>query len=177
MSKYLRFGGILSLIFLFVSGCATVETYTLDREREDQEMTGNAGYLSGTPQVPDRSQYRKTRRTYVVEVQTKGPQEPDIEIPAVNTQIAPDLANRPARSESTEAASPIQIPAIDSGSDVESSGGFTEYTVQENDTLQKISKKFYDRYSRWQKIYDANQDVIADPNNIKPGITLKIPQE
>jgi len=181
MSKYLRFGAVISFIFLFVSGCATVSTYTLDREREDQEMTGNAGYLSGTPQSPDRSQYRKTRRTYVVEVLTKGPEEQEVQIPEVNTQIAPDLNSRPTRRESSQ-VQPLRIPAIESTSAesaaAESSGtGFTEYTVLEDDTLQKISKKFYDRYSRWQKIYDANQDVIKDPNHIKPGITIKIPQE
>ena len=188
MSKYLRFGAVISFIFLFVSGCATVSTYTLDREREDQEMTGNAGYLSGTPQSPDRSQSRKTRRTYVLEVLTKGPEEQEVQIPEVNTQIAPDLNSRPVRRESSQ-VQPVRIPAIESTSvesaalpagrqAVESAGtGFTEYTVLEDDTLQKISKKFYDRYSRWQKIYDANQDVITDPNNIKPGIILKIPNE
>jgi len=187
MSTYLRFWAVLSFIFLFVSGCATVSTYTLDREREDQEMIGNAGYLSGTPQSPDRSQSRKTRRTYVVEVLTKGPEEQEVQIPEVNTQIAPDLKSRPARRKSSK-AQPVRIPAVEFTSvesarpsdrqAVESAGtGFTEYTVLEDDTLQKISKKFYDRYSRWQKIYDANQDVISDPNNIKPGITLKIPNE
>jgi nucleoid-associated protein YgaU len=52
---------------------------------------------------------------------------------------------------------------------------FQEYTVEKGDTLQKISKKFYDSYSKWPGIYEANKDVIADPNNIKPGIVLQIP--
>lgn len=182
MSKYIRMGPILASVVLFISGCGTLSTYTLDREREDQEMTGNAGYLSGTPQKPDRTQYRKTRKTYVVEIQTKGPQEPQVEIPQVDTRIAPDLAARPATRQDSEKASPIRIPAIESISPESQAvgfpeGGFSEYTVQENDTLQKISKKFYDRYSRWQKIYDANKDVIKDPNHIKPGTTLKIPRE
>ncbi|MBF0595345.1 MAG: LysM peptidoglycan-binding domain-containing protein, partial [Candidatus Omnitrophica bacterium] len=50
-----------------------------------------------------------------------------------------------------------------------------EYKVEKDDTLQKISKKVYGSYSKWTKIYDANKDVIKDPNRLKPGITLKIP--
>ena len=51
------------------------------------------------------------------------------------------------------------------------------YTIQEDDTLQKISKKFYDAYSKWPKIYEANKDKLKSPEFIKPGITIRIPQE
>ncbi|MBN1869684.1 MAG: LysM peptidoglycan-binding domain-containing protein [Candidatus Omnitrophica bacterium] len=53
----------------------------------------------------------------------------------------------------------------------------SEYTVQKGDTLQKISKKFYDSYSKWPKIYEANKSVISDPDKIKPGIVLQIPMQ
>jgi nucleoid-associated protein YgaU len=51
----------------------------------------------------------------------------------------------------------------------------TQYTVQKDDTLQKISKKFYGSYSKWTGIYDANKDKIRDPNFLKPGVILTIP--
>jgi nucleoid-associated protein YgaU len=54
---------------------------------------------------------------------------------------------------------------------------YTSYEVQKDDTLQKISKKFYGTYKKWKKIYDANLDIIKDPNRIKPGMTIKVPQE
>lgn len=51
------------------------------------------------------------------------------------------------------------------------------YTVAAGDVLGTISKKVYGTASKWQKIHDANRDVIgADPNRLKPGMVLRIPQ-
>ena len=52
---------------------------------------------------------------------------------------------------------------------------FEQYTVGKNDTLQKISKKFYGTTKKWPKIYDANKDVLRGPDKLYPGQTLKIP--
>jgi len=49
------------------------------------------------------------------------------------------------------------------------------YTVQSGDTLSKISKQFYGNANEYMKIFEANRDVISDPNKINPGQTLKIP--
>ena len=49
------------------------------------------------------------------------------------------------------------------------------YTVQSGDTLSKISKQFYGDANRYMKIFDANKDLLKDPNTIKPGQTLRIP--
>jgi nucleoid-associated protein YgaU len=51
------------------------------------------------------------------------------------------------------------------------------YTVGAGDVLGTISQKVYGTASKWRKIYDANRDVIgADPNQLKPGMMLRIPQ-
>ena len=49
------------------------------------------------------------------------------------------------------------------------------YTVQKDDTLQKISKKLFGTYGKWYKIYEANKDKIKNPNILKPGTVLTIP--
>ena len=49
------------------------------------------------------------------------------------------------------------------------------YTVQPGDTLSKISKELYGNPNEYNKIFEANRDVLSDPNKIKPGQTLKIP--
>ncbi len=50
------------------------------------------------------------------------------------------------------------------------------YTVQEGDTLSSIAEQFYGDANEWQKIYDANRDVIGDdPDQIAVGIQLAIP--
>ena len=54
-------------------------------------------------------------------------------------------------------------------------GKTRRYTVQRGDTLASISRKFYKSSARWQRILDANVDVISKPSELKPGQTLVIP--
>ncbi|MBK7928810.1 MAG: LysM peptidoglycan-binding domain-containing protein [Bryobacterales bacterium] len=49
------------------------------------------------------------------------------------------------------------------------------YTVQSGDTLSKISKQFYGSANQYMKIFEANKDQLSDPDKIKPGQVLKIP--
>jgi len=48
------------------------------------------------------------------------------------------------------------------------------YTVQPGDSLWKIAKKFYGTGDAWQRIFDANKDIIKDPNKIYVGQKLTI---
>lgn len=52
-----------------------------------------------------------------------------------------------------------------------------EYVVRRGDTLSGIAKAFYGKSALWRVIYEANQDVIDDPDQVKPGITIKIPPQ
>jgi nucleoid-associated protein YgaU len=56
-----------------------------------------------------------------------------------------------------------------------SAGQQRTYTVKPGDSLSKISKELYGNANDYMKIFDANRDVLNDPNKIKPGQTLKIP--
>jgi nucleoid-associated protein YgaU len=49
------------------------------------------------------------------------------------------------------------------------------YTVVSGDSLSKISKHFYGDANHWRRIFDANTDILKDPDEIYPGQTLKIP--
>jgi nucleoid-associated protein YgaU len=49
------------------------------------------------------------------------------------------------------------------------------YTIKAGDTLGKIAQAQYGDGSRWEEIYEANKDKIADPDNIKVGQVLEIP--
>jgi nucleoid-associated protein YgaU len=57
-----------------------------------------------------------------------------------------------------------------------SSGSATTYTVKSGDTLSKIAKDFYGDASKYKKIFEANKDILKDPNMIKVGQVLKIPK-
>ena len=49
------------------------------------------------------------------------------------------------------------------------------YTVKAGDTLSKIAKQFLGDANAYQAIFDANRDQLSDPDKIKPGQILKIP--
>lgn len=49
------------------------------------------------------------------------------------------------------------------------------YVVRSGDSLSKIAKDHYGRAEDWKKIYEANRDIIKDPDLIYPGQELKLP--
>lgn len=49
------------------------------------------------------------------------------------------------------------------------------YTVASGDSLSKIAKQFYGDLNQWQRIFDANRDIISNPDLIHPGQKLRIP--
>ncbi len=53
-------------------------------------------------------------------------------------------------------------------------GGQT-YTVQKGDTLSAIAKRHYGQASAWKSLFEANRDVLDDPDRIFPGQQLRIP--
>jgi len=62
--------------------------------------------------------------------------------------------------------------------DIQATGGPAEttYTVKPGDTLGKIAKQLLGDANSYPAIFDANRDQLSDPDKIKPGQVLKIPQ-
>ncbi|MGI8890049.1 MAG: LysM peptidoglycan-binding domain-containing protein [Chthoniobacterales bacterium] len=58
---------------------------------------------------------------------------------------------------------------------IKRTGKERRYTVQPGDTLASISRKFYKNSGRWQRILDANADLLTKPADLKPGQSLYIP--
>jgi len=50
------------------------------------------------------------------------------------------------------------------------------YTVQPGDSLSKISKQFYGDANKYMKIFEANKDKLSDPDKVRAGQELVIPQ-
>ena len=89
----------------------------------------------------------------------------------------PDFSNVQSGVSSTEAQRP-------DFSNVQSAVTSTEeivnppeqsYTVEKGDNLSKIAKHFYGKSSAWPTIFEANRDQLDDPDKIKPGQVLRIP--
>ena len=49
------------------------------------------------------------------------------------------------------------------------------HVVQSGDTLSKIAAKYYGDAALYNKIFQANRDVLSDPDKIRPGQKLRIP--
>ena len=75
----------------------------------------------------------------------------------------------------------VNAPAAARPAPTTGSGGATPtptvtYTVQPGDTLGGIAKKFLGNANDYMDIFNANRDQLTDPDMIKPGQVLKIPQ-
>ena len=52
----------------------------------------------------------------------------------------------------------------------------TQYhEVKAGDTLSKIAQQYYGDASLYTNIFEANRDILDDPNKIKVGQKLRIP--
>jgi nucleoid-associated protein YgaU len=49
------------------------------------------------------------------------------------------------------------------------------YEIVSGDTLGAIAKRYYGNASKYVKIFEANKDIISDPNKIYPGQKIRIP--
>jgi nucleoid-associated protein YgaU len=50
------------------------------------------------------------------------------------------------------------------------------YVVQPGDSLSKIAKEYYGNAMKYPEIFEANREVIKDPDLIYPGQKLRIPR-
>jgi nucleoid-associated protein YgaU len=145
---------------LALSGCVA-RTYNLTRDRVDQELSsssGNRGYIMG--QAPEPQERKTTRTTRVFEVELGPKNKTKTACPALT----------PLTTEAIEEPRMVQEPQTE-----ETNLSFEKYTVAKNDTLQKISKKFYGTTKKWMKLYEANKDVLRGPDKLYAGQILNIP--
>lgn len=179
-------------IAVFLNGCL-IRTYTVTKDRPDQEVSGNQGFLSG--QAPANYQQPKkfTQRRYkFFEVELQSPlkiehlKEPPKAL-GENTVNAPDVVSQDIGEVLQEGFEPktrstiIDMPEVEAPSaplTVKSNLPGT-YIVKEGDTLQKISARpeIYGTHKQWVKIYKANKDRLKAPDRIKPGQELIIPRD
>lgn len=161
---------------LFLYGCL-IRTYTITKPRTDLEIKGNRGYIYGEPKEP-LPQLKKTRKITVFEIEL-GPHLPkeiaDEEEGKIKAEKEGEISEEEILKEETfqeEVRKEAEIPEKKMESFRKE---YRIYTIKKNDTLQKISKKFYGTTRKWPLIYEENKDVIKDPDKIYPGLKIKIP--
>tara|TARA_Y100000031_G_C7940700_1_gene256926 strand:- start:35 stop:523 length:489 start_codon:yes stop_codon:yes gene_type:complete len=153
---------LVSVVFL--AGCFTARTYTIEKPRVDTDIEGNQGYLSGTPKPEVKeSRLGPNRKISILEIELDPSKRKRV---IVETKDSEDQLD----SEEIVIVEPLILDQ-DIGDELE----VRTYTVQKNDTLQKISYKFYGTTRQWKTLYNENKDVLKSPDKVYPGITLEIP--
>jgi LysM repeat protein len=84
-------------------------------------------------------------------------------VPDWEKDVVADIKVSAASASSSQPAAAAPAPTI-------------SYTVQSGDTLSGIAKKFLGNANDYMDIFNANRDQLSDPDKIKPGQVLKIPQ-
>ena len=82
------------------------------------------------------------------------------------TPKKPDFSNVQSGASST---APPPVQSTQTEAEIET------YTVVKGDSLSKIAKHHYGNANDWKKIFEANRDILKDPDKIFPGQTLKLP--
>ncbi len=93
-------------------------------------------------------------------------------VPDWQKEVVADIKVRPSAMKDP---TPTRSAAPTAGT-AGTTGAATTYTVQSGDTLSAIAKRFYGNANDYMEIFNANRDQLTDPDKIKPGQVLKIPQ-
>lgn len=88
-------------------------------------------------------------------------------------------ATRPVTSRRAAAARGEEPPTTSSEGQGLFNGpnGELMYRVGPDDTLGSISQKHLGRASRWNEIAELNREVLEDPNALRQGVELKLPND
>lgn len=105
------------------------------------------------------------------------------EVTEPEPEVTPEPAAEPSTpTESAEvAAEPAAEPEAEKDAEEEATEAGTEapletYTVQSGDSLWKIAEAHYGNGNKYHAIFDANRDILDNPDLIKPGQVLKLPE-
>ena len=49
------------------------------------------------------------------------------------------------------------------------------YVIERGDTLSHIARRYYGNANTWPRLFEANREVIQDPDRIFPGQKIRVP--
>ncbi|PIU42356.1 MAG: hypothetical protein COS99_00760 [Candidatus Omnitrophica bacterium CG07_land_8_20_14_0_80_42_15] len=201
MKRVLGFVSIVVFVTI-ISGCS-IKAAMVERDRVDQNISGNRGVIKGEVKPVQKSEV-PPKRTYMnVDVDLKSMQEIKQEFSPKKKEPMPDkdlwgnkgsLSSsetrakeeiRPYQGEKiekvsvVEEAGPLSKPAPKPSATAPEKTSYIKYIVQKGDTLGTISAKpeIYGTAKKWQRIYEANRNILKDAEHIYPGQVLTIPLE
>jgi LysM repeat protein len=93
-------------------------------------------------------------------------------IKGVEKVVADDLRVLPA-----PAKEPVGESAGKPASAEEPEEQYEFYEIVSGDTLGKIAERYYGKASQYMRIFEANREIIEDPDRIYPGQKIRIPKD
>lgn len=203
IKSILRLSCAVSAVIVLAAGCS-VKTYTFKQDRADQSLSGNQGVLVGDRPASVEPDQPKQREMFGMDIEFFGlGNKPDASASAEeagsdskagisdnrgymtsgSSSSSVKSAPKPYKEDEIiseyleEESQPIEVDmAVEE--QVESPV-YEErtYKVKPGDTLDKIAARddIYGDPTKWRVIYEANRDIIDNPNKIYVGQILVIP--
>ncbi len=86
------------------------------------------------------------------------------------------LGALPAGNVNTPAVEPVPQPEFPRANVTNEARAPAFYEVQNGDTLTGIARIVYGNGNLWRRILEANEDLLASPDDLRPGMRLRIPR-
>ena len=138
-------------------------------------------------QVPDPQKLRPGTQIMTPAAAVLEQRYPDlIDKPAASTPPSKSAIERSAFRPTFERPAPADDPDERmTRADVEDRGsgyfygrnGEPLYRIGADDTLGSIAQRHLGRASRWQEIFEKNQDVLKTPDNLTLGTVIRLPAD
>lgn len=113
-----------------------------------------------------------------IETNNPGLSKVDVEYDDGVVTLSGDAADREALEKAVLIAGNVKgvSEVKTSGIDLPAANERVEYyTIEHGDTLSKIAKRYYGDPMKYPRIFEANREVIKDPDLIYPGQKVRIP--
>jgi len=71
----------------------------------------------------------------------------------------------------------IEVPGNTNAGEPQAEGTAEYYTIKSGDTLSAIAKHYYGDASKYPKLFEANREIIKNPDKIFVGQVIRIPPQ
>lgn len=151
-------------------------------ERLSSELaTAKARHSEALQQAVELERRLATAEARLARASTAGLSADGVDSGALAASESPAaLRNETVAAEAAQEQASRQAPAASASEEASSSPtGSTSapvfYEVRAADTLSRISARVYGDPGAWERIYDANRDLLSAPDALAPGMSLVIP--
>lgn len=143
-----------------------------------KSLRGSIKGLKSLDAVVDGKTVTLTGEAESIEAKGKAMAEFNKLVETENTLNKIKLAQAPVAA---QAPVPAAAPVVTAGAPAQTAAAAAApaaakiHVVEKGDTLGAIAKKYYGKAGAYMKIFEANKDILTDPDKIKPGQKLRIP--